>query len=97
MSNHMISARMQPGVPEHASLNVGMQSERGPLGASNQPDGTSGIHLNKKFSGHRKRNAREKSYDLYNQKLQLPPMQKQSQDGANSGTHAGGSRGGNTK
>ena len=50
-----------------------------------------GIHLNKKFSGHnRKRNAREKSYDLYNQKLQLPPMQKPGQDGhggSNTGTN----------
>ena len=30
--------------------------------------------------GNRKRNAREKSYDTYNQKLQLPPMIKTPQD-----------------
>ena len=67
----MISARQQP-VPneQHQTINVGMSSERGPLGSSNQPDGpqggNGGLHLSKKFSGHRKRNAREKSYDLYN-------------------------------
>ena len=53
--------------------------------------------MNKKFSGHRgKRNAREKSYDLYNQKLQLPPMQKPSQDGVSaSGPHSGTNRNNN--
>mgnify|MGYP007004934025 CR=1 FL=1 len=60
MSNHMISARQQPG---DVGI-IGMSSERGPLSSSNQQDG--GIHLNKKFSANRKRNAREKSYDLYN-------------------------------
>ena len=68
MSSHMISSRQQPGSGnEHQTMNVGMNSERGPLG-SGQQEGTQ-VHLNKKFSGHRKRNAREKSYDLYNQKL----------------------------
>ena len=67
MSSHMISARQQPGAQasDHAALNVGMQSDRGPLGSSSA-EGPQGIHLNKKFSGQRKRNAREKSYDLYN-------------------------------
>lgn len=61
MSSHMISARQQqPGEPN----TIGMSSDRGPLGSAVQQDG--GVHLNKKFSGHRKRNAREKSYDLYN-------------------------------
>jgi len=40
-----------------------------------------GVTLKGKISGqHRKRNAREKSYDLYNQKLQLPPMIKPNHD-----------------
>jgi len=40
-----------------------------------------GVNLKGKISGqHRKRNAREKSYDLYNQKLQLPPMIKPNHD-----------------
>lgn len=65
MSSHMISNRNQ-AQENHGSnsLPVGMSSERGPLGGS--IDGPQGIHLNKKFSGHRKRNGREKSYDLYN-------------------------------
>ena len=90
----MISARQAPGgmQADHQSLNVGVNSERGPLG-SGQHDPSSGIHLNKKFSGHRKRNAREKSYDLYNQKLQLPPMQKPGQDNLNSGATSGTNRG----
>ena len=99
MSSHMISARQQPpGAPQndHQSLNVGMSSERGPLGSSQQ-EGPQGVHLNKKFSGHRKRNAREKSYDLYNQKLQLPPMQKPGQEGLNSGSNTGTNRAGNAK
>lgn len=73
-----------------------MSSERGPLGSSQQ-DGPQGIHLNKKFSGHRKRNAREKSYDLYNQKLQLPPMQKPGPEGMNTGSNTGTNRGNNAK
>ena len=73
-----------------------MQSDRGPLGNA-QAEGPQGIGLNKKFSGHRKRNAREKSYDLYNQKLQLPPMQNKVQDGMNTGSNTGTNRAGNTK
>ena len=42
-----------------------MSSERGPLG-HNPGEQASGINLKQKISGHRKRNAREKSYDLYN-------------------------------
>ena len=46
--------------------------------------------------GGRKRNPREKSYDSYNQKLQLPPMIKTPQDRADrtysvpSAGHVGG-------
>ena len=68
MSSHMIQNRQQPNGNQDLnpnSLPVGMSSERGTIGG--QMDGPSGIHLNKKFSGHRgKRNARDKSYDLYN-------------------------------
>lgn len=74
-----------------------MQSDRGPISGGNQGEEPQGIHLNKKFSGHRKRNAREKSYDLYNQKLQLPPMQKPGQDGMMSGSNSGTNRGVNGK
>ena len=71
MSSHMISARQQQPGQTNSSNQVhqgGISSERGPLGQSQQEaGGPQGIHLNKKFSGHnRKRNAREKSYDLYN-------------------------------
>jgi len=45
-------------------------------------NGPGAINLSKKFSGNRKRNARDKSYDLYNQKLQLPPMMKPHETGA---------------
>jgi hypothetical protein len=38
------------------------------------------VQLNKKIIGTRKRNNRDKSYDSYNQKLQLPPMIKTPQD-----------------
>ena len=38
------------------------------------------VQLNKKILGNRKRNNRDKSYDSYNQKLQLPPMIKTPQD-----------------
>ena len=65
----MISTRHQPLPNEqHQTINVGMSSERGPIGSQGQRDGgqVNGLHLSKKFSGHRKRNAREKSYDLYN-------------------------------
>lgn len=101
MSNHMISARQQPVGVE--SLNVGMSSERGHLSQNlnqnqTQQEGPQGVQLNKKFSGHnRKRNAREKSYDLYNQKLQLPPMQKAGQDSLNMGSSTVTSRGNNPK
>ena len=37
------------------------------------PQGVNQVVLNKKIMGTRKRN-REKSYESYNQKLQLPPM-----------------------
>ena len=68
-----------------------MSSENALRHHQNQGD-SSGIKLNQKISGHRKRNAREKSYDLYNQKLQLPPMMKpgyENQSGPHSTTNAG--------
>ena len=88
MSAHLISQRNpNSGAQDLSGVNIGgnnffASSERNmhvldsPNG--NQPQGN--INLNKKISGHRKRNAREKSYDLYNQKLQLPPMIKPGQE-----------------
>ena len=90
MSAHMISSRNQDG-QQHNSLNVGMSSENALR--HNQSNDPSGIKLNQKISGHRKRNAREKSYDLYNQKLQLPPMMKpgyENQGQPHSTSHVGG-------
>ena len=90
MSAHMISSRQNQN--DHNTINVGISSDRGPLGHNNG-EGSTAINLKQKISGHRKRNAREKSYDLYNQKLQLPPMMKpgyESNTGPHSTTHGHG-------
>jgi len=67
-----------------SSLNTSITGQNpGPTGASPNPSASQGgVQLNKKMMGNRKRNNREKSYDSYNQKLQLPPMIKTPQDRA---------------
>lgn len=93
MSAHLITQRNTgPGAQDLSGVNIGgnsmlASSERN-MHALDSPSGSQppgNINLNKKISGHRKRNAREKSYDLYNQKLQLPPMIKPGHDLNSSG------------